>query len=182
MNKKEGNKSIKKHILLCVFIAVLLIIVSALAIRYLPVFIYHQESIWSYCADYEQYSDDFNLVKDYIATEFPNEEDKLISVSLSTDKIRRIYDPDIGKYLTLPDKVEASLDSICRNGFPNKDSDLDFISVSGERIAFCIYNGSYALVYSPYEKPRWLHSPDEKISIRVREIEDGWYHVVKYSS
>jgi len=178
MNKEKSNKPIKKRIF-WILLIVLIVVVSVLVVKLSVIAILHHNSIWMLCAEYEQYSNDFNLVKDYIATEFPEESDKLIIVSYNKDAENGLYDADATKLLTLPDDVALSLDTITKNGF-HQDATFVAIRIHKERITFRAMNG-YALVYSPHKKPTWLHSPDEKISIRVREIKDGWYHVVKYN-
>ena len=160
-------------------IVVVSILVVKLAIHVYKFISYVHVETWKYCAEYEQYEDDFNLVKDYIATEFPHELDKWLSVSNNGGKGITLYNPDIREYLVLPDDVASSLDTICRNGFPNKDSNLDVIKIHEGRISFCISNGEYALVYSPEEKPTWVNSPFENTGVKVKKIQDGWYHVVK---
>ena len=179
MNNEKCNKSIKKR-MLWILLIVLIVVVSVLVVKLSVMAILHHNSIWMLCAEYEQYSNDFNLVKDYIATEFPEESDKLIIVSYNKNAENGLYDSDDMKLLTLPDEVALSLDTITRNGF-HQDATLVAIRIYKGRITFRTMNG-YALVYYPHEKPTWLHSPDEEISIKVREIKDGWYHVVKYNS
>lgn len=68
-------------------IAVLVIVASVLAVKYVyPIIRFYHVSTWKFCADYEEYANDFNLVKDYIAAEFPNESDKWVSVSYDAEK------------------------------------------------------------------------------------------------
>lgn len=172
MNNEKGNKSIKKRIL---WISILIVVVSILAVILSVMAILHHNSIWMLCAEYEQYSNDFNLVKDYIATKFPEESDKLIIVSYNKEAEIELYDPDATELLTLPDDVASSLNTITRNGF-HEYATFVAIRIHKERITFRAMNG-YALVYSPDKRP----SSDEDISIKVKKIQDGWYHVVKKS-
>ena len=90
-------------------------------------------------ANYEKYANEFNLVKDYIAQEFPSESDKWMAVLYSSTYGLRIYDPD-----------------------------LDVIRIHGDRISFCTESGHYALVYSPYKNPTWLNTSDEKDKVKVK--------------
>ena len=139
--------------------------------------IVHHKYIWKFSADYKKYEDDFNVVKDYVETQFAGESDKWLYVAVTEDHRRTLYDPDTGKYLSVSDDVLSSLDTIDRYGFPDKDSTLDIIRIQGDRISFCIENGNYALVFSPNKRPSWLRSPDEDDAVRVKSIGHGWYHV-----
>lgn len=132
--------------------------------------------IWKYCADYEEYADEFNLVKDYIEAEFSNKTDKYLSINSYGGELK-VYNPDTKEYLQLPDDVKSALYVVDRNGFPNKDSGLELIRIHEGRISFCISNRRYALVFSPDQKPTWVNSPDEEHKVRVKSIGDGWYHV-----
>ena len=132
---------------------------------------------WAYCADYDHYADDFNCVKDYVQTQYPDEYDKYLSISYYGGI--RLYDPDADAYLELPADIHAALEAIGRNGFPYKDANWDVIRIHGDRITFGIVNGQYALVYSPNSKPTWVNSPEETQRARVKTIGDGWYHVAK---
>ena len=162
----------KKRIL-SVLIVVILTSISIL-IGKLMMFSYN--NIWKFCADYKEYADEFNLVKDYIETEFPDETDKWLSIDSYGGELK-VYNPDTKEYLQLPDDVKSALYVVDRNGFPNKDSDLELIKIHEGRISFGISNRRYALVFSPDRKPTWLNSPDEEHKVRVKSIGDGWYHV-----
>ena len=176
MNKKDVNKPIKKCILWGL-IAVLIIVVSVLAVKYVcPIISFHYSNTWKLCADYEEYADDFNLVKDYITTKFPNETDKVIIVSYNKENGNGLYDPDNMFFLTLPSDVASALNTICLNGFPNKDSTLGSIRINKEKISFVVDKGNYALVYSPDKRPSRFYKDG---GTKTQKIQDGWYHVVK---
>ena len=134
---------------------------------------------WKYSADYDKFANEFNVVKDYIASEFPAEEDKWLSLSKNNIGEITLYDPDTGNYLVIPENIVSALSSLRNNAFPDKDSNLDTIRIQDERISFCISSGEYALVYSPNAKPKWVNSPNEDSKVKVKTIQDGWYHVTK---
>ena len=165
----------KKRVL-CIIMAVLIIAASALLVKLVIVMIFDNTHSWKLSADYEKYEDDFNVVKNYVATTYSGKWGKVLSVSNHNGEIT-LYDQDVGEYLDLPDDVASSLDTIRNNGFPDKDSVLTTIRIYEERIYFCISNLRYALVYSPDEKPTWVNSPDENADIKTKKIEDGWYHI-----
>lgn len=139
--------------------------------------LFHYTNIWKGCADFDNYRDDFVIVKDYIMSVYPNEDKKLLEISGIKEK--KLYDYDTKTYLNVPEEVLVSLNRICREGCPDKDTNLDTIRIRGDRISFeDLTNGRYALVYSPNEKPRWIHSPDENVKVKVKKIKSGWYHVI----
>ena len=135
--------------------------------------------VWKYSADYQNFANDFNVVKNFVAAEFPNESDIWLSISNNGDGDIKIYDPEAKNYIILPSNVASSLASIYYNAFPDKDSNFDTIRIHGNRISFCISSGEYALVYSPDTKPSWVNSPGENSKVKIKSIQDGWYHVTK---
>ncbi len=155
-----------------------MIVIAVLILAFIgPILYFDYVNTWKLNANYEEYADEFNLVKDYIAEEFPNESDKWVSVSYSSTYGLRIYDPDADEYLQVRDDALVALRVISKEAFPDKDSDLDVIRIHGDRISFCTESGHYALVYSPNKKPTWLNSPDKKDKVKVKKIGEGWYHV-----
>ena len=156
-------------------VVVTLIVVSIL---FSPIVWFYYVSIWSESASYEEYAKDFNVVKNYIAAEFPNETDKYLAVSVASGQGIRLFDPDVGKYLQVPEDVLLSLEIIDKEAFPSKDANFDIIRIYKGRISFGIENGSYELVYSPEEKPSWLNSPKDT-KVFVKKIGNGWYHVAR---
>lgn len=157
--------------------AVLLMVFAAIFTAKLM--IVHYNHFWKYSADYKNFADDFNLVKNYVTAEFPDESDKWLSVSNRGSEGITLFDPELESYLVLPDDVAASLASIRSGAFPDKDSNFDTIRINEGRISFCISSGEYALVYSPDKKPMWVNSSSEDTKVKVKAIQDGWYHVTK---
>ncbi len=161
---------------LAIWICVMLVlIVSVIPIAKLIRFNY--DHFWKYSARYEECANDFNVVKNYIESQFSDESNKCLLVSY-TDGIR-LFDTDANDYLQVPDDVRLSLETICHDGFPDKDSELATIRKHDNRISFCTFNGGYALVFSPSEKPSYANAPNDDSSVRVKTIEDGWYHVAE---
>lgn len=167
------NKSLKRT---ASWISV--IIVSVLCARIVLWLMFGYSHLWKLTADFETYAEDFILVKDYIAGEFSGETDKTVFVSYSEGQGIGLLDRDTYEYLELPSDVRASLKAIDKDGFPHKDANFDAIKIHEGRISFCV-SGTYALVYSPNQKPSWLNSPDEDCKIKVKSIGDGWYHIVE---
>ena len=141
----------------------------------------HNVMNWKIAADFENYSAEFNLVKDYIKSIFPNEADKYVTVVANKGDKILLYDPDTSEYLSVPDDVEAALRLLRDKAFCDKDANFDIIRIHNERILFCIEKGYYAVVYSPDEKPTWLrynHRNDKDDNpVIVKSLGNGWYHV-----
>ena len=165
---------ITKYIKLSVIILCALVILFAMQLIY-----FDYIHTWKYSADYEKYEQDFETVVKYILKEYPDETHRWFSVSVTDSKGRSLYDLEINDLLDLPDDVRASLETICDFAFPDKDSNLDMISISGKRVTFGIVNGEYALVYSPEETPKWVNDASEKESPLIKKINTNWYHVKK---
>lgn len=133
---------------------------------------------WEFAAEYEEYASEFNVVKDYIAGQYASEERQILSVTSPLNEHgRTLYDHDTKEYAELPENVKNALDTIAEEAFTQK-APIETIHVYGNRINFRTMQGYY-LVYSPDEKPTWLHSPDDETDFKVKRIKDGWYHMVK---
>ena len=171
-----------KRYILCFLAVNLILIMIFVGIQVVKLILFRYNFLWEFSADYKNYADDFNAVKNYIAAEFPDVTDKDLYISNGSDKRVGLFDPETNSRLILPDDVAASLNSIYENAFPNKDSVLDSINIHGKRISFCIFIGEYALVYSPDSKPTWVNQPSEvsECKVKVRSLGNGWYHVTKY--
>lgn len=133
---------------------------------------------WKYCAKFDAFSEEFQTVADYVLLESSGKSG-YYDVSRTENGDRTLYDPKTKCYLDLPAGVNAALQKICsKKAFPNKDSSLQLIYFSENRVSFKKECGCYALVYSPEEKPTYWHSPTDGHSILVKTIGNGWYHIV----
>lgn len=156
------------------------IILSVLVVLFaMPLVYFEYVHTWKYIAEFDEYEQDFENIVEYLLEEYPDEAKRWFSVSVTDSKGRNLYDPEINDLLNLPDDVRSSLETICDFGFPDKDSNLDTISISENRVTFGIVNGEYALVYSPDEIPKWVNDASEKESPFIKKINDNWYHVTK---
>ena len=117
-------------------------------------------------------------MKDYVAENYPSEEERWLDVTSALNEHgRTLYEYDTKVYAELPTEVQAALDTIEENAF-SSHAYLNTIRIRGNRVDFCTQVG-YALVYSPDEKPTWMHIANDPTNIRVKKIGDGWYHVKK---
>ncbi len=178
MGEKEINVSRKRYISfwLIVLIAVVLALIISSAIWLCSII---DNDKWRFCADYERYADDFNFVKEYITAEFADKSDDsvLITVGYNAEQIR-LYDTEAQKYLSIPDDILLSISSIAKNGFPS-GATWAYIITCGGNVLFGVDARGCALVYSPEENTAWVDLFYPNASVKIKEIEDGWYHVVK---
>jgi len=156
-------------------ISITIFIVALLVLQWL---VFDNVNMWKLAANFEDFESDFCVVREYVGESFASGDGKWFSVSITDKHGRTLYDPDANDYVDIPDNVRSSLETICDYGFPDKDSILDVIRIQGSRVSFNIENGRYALVYSPDEKPTWINFPDEQEDIKVKKINDDWYHVI----
>lgn len=166
------NRRIKAwHIVMVLFAAVLLI----LAVQYVPYWAFmHSNTLWTYCVDFDEYEDEFTLVKDYVMELYPDEEEKLLSISaLGSEKAPRLYDVDTKTYLDCPSDITEALQIMLGH-----KQGLNIIRIFGNRVYFSMEMGYYSLVYSPDGKPTFVNGPNETCGCDVRRIGGGWYHVV----
>ena len=108
--------------------------------------IFSNLNMWKNSADFENYTSEFSVVKDYVKEQYSSENGKWVVVSITDAQGRTLFDPDDNDYIDIPSEVRVSLETICDYGFPSKDSVLDVIRIHGNRVSFCIANGRYALV------------------------------------
>ncbi len=165
--------------LFSIVIIIVLTIATLYATLYLP---FSYNNFWRFCADFKGYSGDFITVNDFVVSKYSEEVEKRFIVSSDEGHRSQLFDPDLKCYVDMPGDVLAAMKNIRAHGFPDKDSNLDTVSINGNSVRFGIENGHYALVYSPDGKPTWLNSPDEDIKIKVKRIGNGWYHVTLYQN
>lgn len=164
-------KIICKILLVCIIAFILLNVV--------PFLIFYNAVEWSAKAEYKEFSEEFNMVKDYFLYEYPNEsDDKYFSIDRVADGEIRIYDSDLDEYVEVPDDIKLTLVKLDKEACPNKHAGIDIIRIYGERISFSKELGSYALVYSPNERPDYIFRPDEDEEISVRKAGKDWYHII----
>ena len=160
-------------------ISLIIVLIIALCIPISAWFYFHYTNTWKLSANYADYAEDFNNVKNYIAEEFPNEIGKCLYVSRTNGQGIQIFDFDTKEYLQVPGDILSSLDTIGRKGFYHKDATFDVIRIQEEQISFEVECRQYALVYSPNQKPSCISTPNEKYKTKVKSIGNGWYHVVE---
>lgn len=137
---------------------------------------WHQSIIWNYQVDFEEYAEEFNLVKDYMLQQYPDGGDKGLSVSVSNQEEVKLYDYELEQYVECPKEVAAAIVRLNREAFSYKSCGLDYITLSGKQVFFEIELNPYAVVYSPEEKPKRESAQADKRCL-VKSIGDGWYHM-----
>ncbi len=143
----------------------------------IPLAIFSQVE-WECSADFDEYSNDFMAVKDFILSKYSGQDDKWLFVSENGEKGITFCDPNNGEYIEIPDDVKTALGRINDNAFPCKDSDLYTVSVYEGSVYFDISNGRYALAYSPDTKQKWISPSYPDIKVKLKTLGGGWYHVL----
>lgn len=160
-------------------ISLIIVLIIALCIPISAWLYFDYTNTWKLSANYTDYADDFNNVKNYVVAEFPNETSKWLYVSRADGKGIQLFDPDTKEYLQAPGDVLSSIETITHKGFSHKDATFDAIRIQEDQISFEVESRWYALVYSPNQKPSCIATPKENYKTKVKSIGDGWYHVVE---
>lgn len=163
------EKEIFKRFIICMICMIIL--------AFLPLWYFSYVSFWKWNVEYDQCEEDFNCVKDYMLSMYPDEENKCVIVTQSKGDIY-LTDLDTGERLNIDDEIKASLEKIASEGFVDKDSNLDAIRIQGERVSF-EDDGPYMFVFSPNERPKYFNINDEDEKISVKKEAEDWYHVRK---
>ena len=169
----------KKILKLCTLCACVLIglVLAIFLSRLILLSWFSYTNRWKYNAEFDNYEAEFVLVKDYVYSNF-NGSDDWVSVSYNIeDGVMQLYSYNQG-YIEIPDSIQTALKSIRKNAFVDKDANFDIIRIEENRVAFCIENGHYALIWSPNGKPIGLNSSDDGAKTHVKRINSEWYHVV----
>lgn len=167
-----------KKVGLTVVIIVVLLAVVLLTVNIIGSYSFLMNIRWQFAADFEDYADEFILVKDFCREYCPDAENTWLSVGINEDKTSRyLYDPIISAKVDCPSNVSEALNTLKLHAFPNKDSTFNLIRIQGNRISFCIENGQYALVFSPDTKPFSVTSLTKTDKVFVKRITGDWYHV-----
>ena len=123
---------------------------------------------WHDAADYWECREEFNMIKDYVQSEYyDGETRRYFAVGWDT-----VYDGMNGEYVQWPENVMAAIEVANQEGFPQQESSLDIIRVERDRITFSSEGKAYRLVYMMEGRP-----DDGNGSWFVKRIGDGWYHV-----
>lgn len=128
---------------------------------------------WHDAADYWECREEFNMIKDYVQSEYyDGETRRYFSVSGRLNGEIRMYDSLAGEYVDWPTDVMTAIAAADREGFPQGECSLDIIWVEKDRITFSSEGKAYRLVYMMEGRP-----DDGNGSWFVKRIGDGWYHV-----
>lgn len=169
-------KSVEKLTNIKILIAVFAILISVCigSVWY----IFNETFKWSMAAEYNGYEDAFSIVKDFIAEQYPDEEDKIVWVEYDKASDENyLRDFDTHYVLECSSDVKEALKILQEGAFRYTNS-LSHIRINGDRIAFCIEAGYYAVVYSPDKEPTVVSGIETKEEeVYVKEAEEDWYHV-----
>lgn len=132
---------------------------------------------WNIEARYDECADEFNLIKDYILAEYPDEDDKIVWVNYDNDSDNYYFeDFDTNEVLKCDNKITEALKKLQEEAFCKKS--LDSIRINGNRVAFCIEAGYYSITFSPHEKPEMVSGMDvDAEGVYIKKADENWYHV-----
>lgn len=170
---KTSEKSHAKTIFIVSAILILVCVTSFV----LPFSLYFHSSIWKYnVEDFEEFEGDFSSVAAFCSEFITRKINENPSCNnwFSYSNKNLYYRADL---ISVPSDIQSSLIKI-NAAFKHKDAKLEVIRCYGENVYFCTHNGQYSLVYSPDGKPTSVCGL-KKQDVYVREISNGWFHVVK---
>ena len=165
-----------RKILFAVAAVILLLLLLFFLIRGLPLALFSYAGITRYYAEFDSCRDELAMLVEYLE----NYQETNSPTYLSVSSGGKLHHFGVG-YLPISGQLQQAIQTIQQDGFICKDGALDAIRFKENRIQFDIPNGTYALVYSPDGRPKYLHAPDETDTILVRHIEGPWYHVSRVS-
>ena len=126
---------------------------------------------WDDAAAYSDCREEFNMIKDYIQSEYYGRETRrYFAVGGRRNGEIRIYDSLTGEYVQWPADVMAAIAVADREGFPQGECSLDMIWVEKDRITFSSEGKAYRLVYMIEGWPDGTY---------VKRIGKGWFHVIQ---
>lgn len=167
----------KKNVIIILSILSLVLTV-VIGISVFDVCYFDYVETWRYNISFDECEYDLEVVRKYVYDNF--KEETLLSVSRNADNGKiGLYSLNNNDHVDLSDEVETSLSVINDKGFVCKDAVFDSINVENGRIAFCLLNGQYALVWSPKEEPIGLSDSGDGVRTKIKKINSEWYHVVR---
>ena len=170
--QSTGSLSALKKLLLVTGAILLFFLIARITL----IILFCETSKWYYAVDFDEYGDSFEKVRDYIESENLADSESRLSVGNDWHGGRRLYAPERGEYLELPDDVADALLRIDMDAFPPKAS-FETIRLEDGRISFCLRSGDYSLVWSPNGKPTGINSSDDDEPYCIKKIGGGWYHM-----
>lgn len=169
MSEKKYAKSFGIVIVIFVFVTIAFYIITLSLFTFTSRWKYNVENFETYKKDFEAVA---SFCNDYIREQ--SLQNKTASNWFSYHK-RNLYYGE--KAINFSDELQNSLYRIS-DAFKHKDAKLDIIRCNGDVVYFCTHNGQYSLVYSPTNKPTSVSDKVEE-DVFVKEISNGWFHVVK---
>ncbi len=142
---------------------------------------------WYFAADYRGYSEEFNLVGDYMLENFSDPVYQEGDFGFERDDDRRIvgleywlYDSEDVIPISLPEDIAEALTTLEKNAFKSRDFPLFSLQMRDNIVVFATDPKPHALVYSPKGRPtvKDLLPGLENRSIKTKRAGKGWYHVL----
>lgn len=140
---------------------------------------FHQQTTnkWTSCINYDGYSEEFNLIAEYLLQEFPTDANKWFGVSVTNETGRGFYDADINDLIESPAEVIEALNKVSDYAFADCEAAFESIRVQNGCVYFCVSDGEYALAFSKEAKPAWLNDDGGVKQVFTKSAGNGWYHI-----
>lgn len=149
------------------FLVLALLLAAVMLIAGLPFILFSYANITRYEVDFDACREELAFLVEFVEDYRGKADPSRLDIASGY----RLYDPDVG-YLAIPEEVSNAISVIEHDGFVCKDAQWDSLRFHGSRIDFEIFNGVYALVYSPEGRPQYSGQ-----QVWVRHIKGNWYHV-----
>lgn len=169
MEKKLQHVLNKKVILV-------ICILLGLVVCVLPLLLFREASLWANNADVEGNRAEFDVIAELLMDEYGDEDEKKLIFGYKPEEGRSyLYDYSEEIYVELTAEQQAALEAVAEAAA--NDGTFDSVTVAKDRVTFHTADGSYALVYSVKNKPKYGNSPDEDARIHIRAAGGDWYHI-----
>lgn len=130
-----------------------------------------------YISDFNLYKNDFQIIADKILTlnELSNSSDGH-TVCIDYENHQMVCNLN-GKNIEMTGEENKALNNV-KNAF-NYSTPLSRIVIYKNRVTFCTDGNWYAVAYMIDDsKPQFMNVPTECFNIKVKKIENNWYHVI----
>jgi|GEM_PF-1466107 len=135
---------------------------------------------WRHAVDFERYANDFRCMADIVLAEYEDvgyrgDERMVFTIGRYSNDDYFIAEHEV--ILELDDKQQTSMNNVIA-AYPYEYSYPSEIVAYENRVSFHITSGKYVLVYTvDGSEPTFAAKPTEDENIRVKRINENWFHV-----
>lgn len=154
-----------------------LIVLSIILLFYFIIALYGGGNSTYHISDFNLYKNDFQTIADKMLT--------LKDLSNSSDgytvwidyENTHVFCELNGQRIEMTDKEKNAMNNV-ENAFDNSTL-LNRIMIYKNRVTFCTDGNWYAVAYMiDGSKPKFMSVPTEHFNIKVKKIENNWYHII----